>query len=155
MSVANMKIDESVLFEPNRLADLYHRLGEIGAENILCDAMEDLTIQLVRIEKLARRGRRDEVAAIAGKIMPVAGRIGLQGLARGRRGCGALCAERRCGGLCRDRGAAVADRRQIPDRALGSAGALGLSAATGAIATFPADPAGACGAGIGQSPEPA
>lgn len=82
MSVANMKIDESVLFEPNRLADLYHRLGEIGAENILCDAMEDLTIQLVRIEKLARRGRRDEVAAIAGKIMPVAGRIGLQGLAR-------------------------------------------------------------------------
>lgn len=82
MSVANMKIDEAVIFEPRRLADLYRRLGEIGAENVLCDAMEELTIQLVRIEKLACRGRVTEVREIAEKIAPVAGRIGLQGLER-------------------------------------------------------------------------
>lgn len=82
MPIATMKLDESVLFEPDRLAELYHRLGEIGAENILCEAMEDLTIQLVRIEKLARRGRRDEVRTLAQSIAPVARRIGLQGLAR-------------------------------------------------------------------------
>lgn len=82
LSVADLKIEESVLFEPNRLADLYRRLGEIGAENVLCDAMEELTIQLVRIEKLARRGRIDDVRDIAEKIGPVSGRIGLKGLER-------------------------------------------------------------------------
>lgn len=82
MSVTNLKVEESVSFEPTRLADLYRRLGEIGAENVLCDAMEELTIQLVRIEKLAKRGRLEDVREIVEKIGPISGRIGLKGLER-------------------------------------------------------------------------
>lgn len=82
MSISNLKFEESVLFEPRCLADLYRRMGEIGAENTLCDAMEELTIQLVRIDKLAKRGRVDDVREIVQKIGPVAGQIGLQGLER-------------------------------------------------------------------------
>lgn len=80
MAVVNLKVEEAVRFEPRRLADLYRRMGEIGAENTLCDAMEELTIQLVRIEKLAKRGRISDVCDIAEKIAPVAGQIGLRGL---------------------------------------------------------------------------
>lgn len=82
MSVTKIKVEEAVRFEPRRLAELYRRMGEVGAENVLCDAMEELTIQLVRIEKLAKRGRRAEVLEICEKIGPIAGRIGLQGLER-------------------------------------------------------------------------
>lgn len=92
VSISKMKIEESVRFEPRCLADLYRRIGEIGAENILCDAMEDLTIQLMRIDKLAKRDRVAEVREIADKIGPVAGRIGLQGLERVARDV-SICAE--------------------------------------------------------------
>lgn len=80
MCVINLVFDEAVRFEPSRLADLYRRLGEVGAENALCDAMEELTIQLVRIDKLAKRDKVDDVCQIAEKIAPVAGQIGLRGL---------------------------------------------------------------------------
>ncbi len=75
-----MKFDEAVRFEPRKLADLYRTLGEIGAENVLCDTMEELTIQLVRIEKLGRRARFDDVREIAERIAPKAEQIGLSGL---------------------------------------------------------------------------
>ncbi|MEM8554082.1 MAG: hypothetical protein AAGF71_04560 [Pseudomonadota bacterium] len=82
MSVTDLKVDEFVRFEPRKLADLYRTMGEIGAENVLCDAMEDLTIQLVRVEKLAKRDRLDSVHDVVMRIVPVAERIGLLGLAR-------------------------------------------------------------------------
>ncbi|MBE3639370.1 hypothetical protein [Mangrovicoccus algicola] len=76
-----MTFDEAVRFDPRRLADLYRTMGEIGAENVLCDTMEELTIQLVRIEKLGRRARLQEVREIAERIAPRAEQIGLAGLA--------------------------------------------------------------------------
>ncbi len=80
MSVVTLNIEEAVHFEPRCLADLYRSLGEIGAENVLCDTMEELTIQLVRADRLGKRGKTDEVAKIAKQIGPVADRIGLLGL---------------------------------------------------------------------------
>jgi len=80
--VSQLKFDEAIRFEPRRLADLYRTMGEIGAENVLCDAMEELAIQLVKLEKLGRRAQFDEVVNIATRLAPVAERIGLLGLAR-------------------------------------------------------------------------
>ncbi|WP_138470953.1 hypothetical protein [Poseidonocella sp. HB161398] len=67
-------------FDSRKLADLYRTMGEIGAENVLCDTMEELTIQLVRIEKLGRRAKFDDVREIAERIAPKAEQIGLAGL---------------------------------------------------------------------------
>lgn len=77
-----MSFDEAVRFDPRRLADLYRSMGEIGAENILCDTMEELTIQLVRIDKLGKRARIADVREIAERIAPRAEQIGLIGLGR-------------------------------------------------------------------------
>lgn len=82
MTVTKLNFEERVCFEPRRMADLYTSMGEIGAENIVCDTMEELTIQLVRADRLGKRGKFDEVAEIALRIAPVADRIGLLGLGR-------------------------------------------------------------------------
>lgn len=82
MCVTRLKIEERVGFEPRRMADLYRTMGEIGAENVVCDTMEELTIQLVRADRLGKRGKFEEVAEIAHRIAPVAERIGLLGLGR-------------------------------------------------------------------------
>ncbi|MGB0659348.1 MAG: hypothetical protein ACPGNV_04135 [Mangrovicoccus sp.] len=80
MGVVNLNVEENIRFDAGQLTQLYRSLGEVGAENLLCDAMEELAIQLVRAEKLGKRGRLSDVAEIADNLVPIASRVGLEGL---------------------------------------------------------------------------
>ena len=47
---------EQVGVDPLRLDQLYGQLGESGAEEVICRAMEELALRLTRAERLFRQG---------------------------------------------------------------------------------------------------
>jgi hypothetical protein len=47
--VAILVHDERINFDPDRLTELYVKLGESAAESVVCRALEDMSIKLRRI----------------------------------------------------------------------------------------------------------
>lgn len=83
MSGVNMLMhSEQVRVDADRLTELCVRLGESGAEEVMCRTMEELAVQLAQIEKEFRRGAVTEMGQLALLIVTGADRIGMQALAR-------------------------------------------------------------------------
>ena len=51
--------DESVRLEPDRLVELCLQMGEAGAEDVVCRAIEELALRLGKCEHLWRAQDRD------------------------------------------------------------------------------------------------
>ncbi|MHC9235706.1 hypothetical protein ACX9MO_08655 [Pseudooceanicola sp. 502str34] len=71
---------EQVGVDPLRLDQLYGQLGESGAEEVICRAMEELALRLTRAERLFRQGDLAELRKGARGLAAIADQIGMTGL---------------------------------------------------------------------------
>lgn len=74
--------EEMVRLDPDRLQALYDQLGDSGAEDVVCRAMEELAVRLSMTERLFRQDRFDEMRKSARSLTGIADQIGMNTLAR-------------------------------------------------------------------------
>ncbi len=76
-----LNLDEAVLVDRGQIAQLYAQLGESGAENVVCRAMEELAIRLAHSECLYREEKIVEMRKCVRSMRAIAEQIGMQTLA--------------------------------------------------------------------------
>ncbi|MEM6636734.1 MAG: hypothetical protein AAF667_12695 [Pseudomonadota bacterium] len=77
-----LEIDEGVHIDHTRLAELSAQLGPAAAEDVMCRGVEEVSIQICKIEAALRRADIYEVAKLARGLMCMADTVGLATLAR-------------------------------------------------------------------------
>ncbi|MCB1342365.1 MAG: hypothetical protein KDK24_15115 [Pseudooceanicola sp.] len=73
---------ESVRLDPDRLHTLYIQLGESGAEDVVCRAIEELAVRLTHCERLWREQSPAGLRKSARSLIAIADQIGMTTLAR-------------------------------------------------------------------------
>lgn len=73
---------ENVRLDPDRLGNLYCQLGEAGAEDVVCRAIEELAVRLSHCERLWRQQSWDKLRKCARSLVAIADQIGMTVLAR-------------------------------------------------------------------------
>tara|TARA_R110000868_G_scaffold400956_1_gene675822 strand:- start:74418 stop:74798 length:381 start_codon:yes stop_codon:yes gene_type:complete len=73
---------EVVRVDPDRLQALYLQLGDSGAEDVLCRAMEEVAVRLSHTERLYRQDRMGDMRKSARSLVAIADQIGMNALAR-------------------------------------------------------------------------
>lgn len=73
---------EHVSLDQERLQSLYDELGDVGAEDVVCRAMEELAVRLSYAGKLFRRGDFKEMSKVVRSLISISEQIGMQTLAR-------------------------------------------------------------------------
>jgi len=68
---------EPARVETDRLAALYSQLGEAGAEDVVCRAMEELAVRLAHIDRLYRQDDLSGVRKNARSLTGIAEQIGM------------------------------------------------------------------------------
>lgn len=82
MEAVDLRPEESVRLNPNRLTELFVQLGNRGAEGVVCRAMEELAVRLADIETAYWQGEFVKVAKGARGLIAIAEQIGLNGLSQ-------------------------------------------------------------------------
>lgn len=80
--VTLLKQDERVRLDPDRLDALFAELGDSGAEDIVCRALEDLAARLGHAERCHREDRLAEMRKSSRSLIVIADQIGMALLAR-------------------------------------------------------------------------
>ncbi|MEB8387170.1 hypothetical protein OO012_08025 [Rhodobacteraceae bacterium KMM 6894] len=80
--VTLLKQDEAVRLNADRLEELYVQLGEAGAENVVCRALEELAVRLSHTERCYREGRGLDLRKSARSLVAISDQIGMQMLSR-------------------------------------------------------------------------
>lgn len=81
-TLAVLRYDEGVRFDPDRLVALYSDLGEAGAEQVVCRAMEELAARLTEIRRFADEGNPAAMRRSARLLIRVAEQVGMLTFAR-------------------------------------------------------------------------
>ncbi|MGI3166694.1 hypothetical protein [Pseudooceanicola sp. 200-1SW] len=74
--------EEPVRVDPGRLQELYTRLGEAGAEDVVCRAMEEIAVRLSHTERLYRQDRLCDMRKSARSLVAIADQVGMRALSR-------------------------------------------------------------------------
>ncbi len=74
--------DEIVRLDPEQLGGLYHQLGETGAEDVVCRAIEELAVRLAHCERLWRLKDPEGLRKCTRSLIAISGQIGMTTLAR-------------------------------------------------------------------------
>ena len=74
--------NENVRLDPDRLGNLYRQLGEAGAEDVVCRAIEELAVRLSHCERLWRKKDQDKLRKCSRSLVAIADQIGMTTLAR-------------------------------------------------------------------------
>lgn len=80
--LTTLKPAEQIRLNSEQLETLYQKLGEEGADNVLCRAMEEMAIRLKQCEKQYRAGAHKELRKLVQSLVAIADQIGMQTLAR-------------------------------------------------------------------------
>lgn len=80
--VFTLVLKETVRLDPDRLGGLYRQLGEAGAEDVICRAIEELALRLTQCERLWRRHDRAGLRKSARSLIAIADQVGMTALAR-------------------------------------------------------------------------
>ncbi len=80
--VCMLKHEDDVKFNPERLDQIFLQLGDQGALNVVCRAVEELAERLSVLETEFSQGRLINVRKIAKGLVGIADQIGMQGLAQ-------------------------------------------------------------------------
>ena len=91
--VTMLKQDEIVQLNSDRLEELYAQLGEAGAEDVVCRALEELAVRLTHADRCWREGRTADLHKSARSLIGISEQIGMLMLARVARDV-AHCAEK-------------------------------------------------------------
>ena len=73
---------EAVRLNPDRLGELYRQLGEAGAEDVICRAIEELAVRLSHCEQAWRKNEPEALARHARSLIAISDQIGMTALAR-------------------------------------------------------------------------
>lgn len=79
--ITTLNLTETVRLDPNRLAELYSQLGEAGAEDVVCRAIEELAVRLTQCNRLWRSNDQKELRKSARSLIAIAEQIGMTMLA--------------------------------------------------------------------------
>ena len=82
MQVLQIRAVEQVKVDQERLGSLYAQLGETGAENVVCRAMEELALRLSHCDRLYRGQDWDELRKNARSLIAIADQIGMDRLSQ-------------------------------------------------------------------------
>lgn len=74
--------DETVRLDPDRLGELYTQLGETGAQDVVCRAIEELAVRLSHCERLWRQRDWMQLRKSARSLVAISEQIGMCALAR-------------------------------------------------------------------------
>lgn len=77
---AKLEPVEKVHLNNIRLYELYHRLGQAGAENVISRAVEELAIRLSTVSRAYEQGDLRQVAKISRSIIAIADQVGMPAL---------------------------------------------------------------------------
>lgn len=74
--------DERVRLDQDRLGTLYAQLGEAGAEDVVCRAMEELAARLTHAAQVYQQGQMEDLRKCVRSMAAIADQIGMLMLAR-------------------------------------------------------------------------
>lgn len=80
--VSVLHVEDEIKLDPDRLGSLYYRLGDQGAEDVVCRAMEELAVRLADVDARFRAADWPGVARLSRSLIAIAEQIGMVGLAR-------------------------------------------------------------------------
>ncbi len=80
MQVLQIKPMESVSVDQERLGALYSQLGQSGAEDVVCRALEELALRLSHCDALFREGPWTELRKNTRSLIAIADQIGMHAL---------------------------------------------------------------------------
>ena len=69
---------EAVRLDSGRLEQLYHQLGEAGAENVVCRALEELAARLSHTERCYRVKELRDMRKNARSLIAIAEQVGME-----------------------------------------------------------------------------
>lgn len=72
-----LKQIEAVQLDSDRLEELYKELGEAGAEDVVCRALEELAVRLSHAERCWREGRIGDLQKSARSLIAISDQIGM------------------------------------------------------------------------------
>ncbi|NVK14468.1 hypothetical protein K3725_01000 [Leisingera sp. S132] len=72
---------ETVRLDPDKLSELYEQLGEAGAEDVVCRAIEEMAVRLTHCERLWRQNDMMNLRKSARSLIAMAEQIGMTALA--------------------------------------------------------------------------
>ena len=81
-TVLELKQSENVRLDPDRIGTLYRQLGEAGAEDVVCRAIEELAVRLTQCERLWIDEEWGELRKCARSLIAISDQIGMTSLAR-------------------------------------------------------------------------
>lgn len=82
MHLLQIRPTEQVIVDQDRLGALYHQLGEAGAEEVVCRALEELAVRLSQSHALYRQGEWAALRKNSRSLIAIAEQIGMHALAR-------------------------------------------------------------------------
>ena len=80
-NITTLVFDEKVRLDSDRLAELYVQLGEVGAQDVVCRAMEELAVRLANIKESYLANKGPELRKQVKGLVGIAEQIGMQRLA--------------------------------------------------------------------------
>lgn len=81
-AIENLRMDEPVRLDPDRLVVLYAELGQFAAERLIAAAMEDLAVHLVAVQLAAKEQRSDLLDRASAEIAKLARQVGMDLVSR-------------------------------------------------------------------------
>jgi hypothetical protein len=72
---------ENVRLDPGKLSELYSQLGETGAEDVVCRAIEELAVRLSHCERLWRQNDMENLRKNARSLIAISDQIGMTAMA--------------------------------------------------------------------------
>ena len=82
MQLMQIRPTEQVCVDQERLGLLYTQLGEVGAEDVVCRAMEELALRLSHCKKLHKAQDRAGLRKSVHRLIAIAEQVGMALVAR-------------------------------------------------------------------------
>lgn len=73
---------ENVRLDPDKLSELYAQLGEAGAEDVVCRAIEELAVRLSHCERLWRQNNMPLLRKNARSLIAISDQVGMTAMAK-------------------------------------------------------------------------
>ena len=86
--ITELRPVERIVIDTAVLDDLFHQLGDMGAEAVVMDRVEGISDRLSRVDELLRRGDLAPIGELAQTVCEFCQEIGLTSLARVSRDMG-------------------------------------------------------------------
>lgn len=81
-TVTRLEPQEEVRLEPDKLAELFVQLGQQGAEDVVCRAMEEISLRLAKVNAAYDAGDLARVRKLTRSLVAISEQVGLSALAR-------------------------------------------------------------------------